>query len=112
MESVSNLPEKVTNIVQEAADYYVSKNTWRSYNTAKEHIKEAEKWSNMKMEIPFTQDMTLACIAYLRGKPKTCKADWFKFDYSQMENRNFNLDRSGWFSVDRFVVCLLLSNGK
>ena len=75
VESFKNLPKKVTQILMKAANFSVARNTWRTYSTAKNHIKKAEKWSGIKMEIPFTLDMTLTYIAYLRGKPKTCKAD-------------------------------------
>ena len=75
LNSFKNLPKKVTEILMKAANFSVSKNTWGSYSTAKNHIKKAEKWSKVRMHIPFTLDMTLAYIAHLRGKHKTCRAD-------------------------------------
>ena len=72
---LKNLPNKVSTIIAEAANYSVAKNTWRSYSTARQHILKAGKWANVKMSIPFTLEMTLTYVAYLRGKSKPCKSD-------------------------------------
>ena len=61
--------------MEKEANYSIALNTCRSYNTATNHIEKAGKWSGVNMDFPFTEDMTLAYIAYLRGKPKPCKSE-------------------------------------
>ena len=73
--SFRSLPMKVSRVLEKEANYSVAMNTWKSYNTASNHIDKAMKWSNVEMRFPFTEDMTLAYIAYLRGKPKPCKSE-------------------------------------
>ena len=73
--SFKSLPIKVSSVLQKEANYSVAMNTWKNYNTATNHIDKAMKWSSVEMKFPFTGDMTLAYIAYLRGKPKPCKSE-------------------------------------
>ena len=70
-----NLPTKVTNILHEMANYSLAKNTWRSYRTAWNHVAKAGIWSGLQIQIPFNLDMTLAYVAYLRGKTNSLKTE-------------------------------------
>ena len=53
------------NAVVEAANHGLSKNTWKSYKTAKNHIARVEKECRVKLRMPFGIKEFLVYVGYL-----------------------------------------------
>ena len=59
------LPPSIVQTLVKAANHSLAKTTWKSYQTAENHIKKCEKDTGVKLRFPFGNRETLAYVGWL-----------------------------------------------
>ena len=59
------LPPSIVQTLVKAANHSLAKSTWKSYQTAENHIKKCEQYTGIKLRFPFGNRETLAYIGWL-----------------------------------------------